>query len=63
MIGAILGTAVRVAAIPFVAADAAADVLCGGDGSRRNREMTDSPLNGIVKLADSIADACEEIDR
>lgn len=62
MIGSILGAAVRIATLPIVAADAAMDIACGGSGSKRERELTDSPLNGLANLGEEIAKACENID-
>ena len=63
MFGSILGTVARVAVLPAAVADAGMDILCGGDGSKRNRNLTDSPLNGVVQLGEAIAEACEEIDK
>lgn len=60
MIGKLIGTAIRVATLPVDALEIGADLMTGGDGSRRE-------LRGAVpmlsELRDKVAETAEGIDR
>lgn len=62
MIGKILGTTIKVVTLPIDAANAAMDVLCGGDGSKKSRNLTPTPLSFLENVRDVIAETAEKID-
>lgn len=62
MFGKILSSAIKVVTLPVDAANIAADMATGGDGSKRSRTDDYNPLGELEKLRDRVADAAEGID-
>lgn len=61
MFGRLLSKTIRVVTLPLDAANAAADIATGGDGSKRSRNQF-SPLAPLEELRDVVADTAEDID-
>ena len=65
MFGKLLSSAIKIATLPVDAANAAADLVTGGDGSKRSRNHNPdfpNPLSFAEKLRDKVAEAAEDID-
>jgi len=64
MFGNFISSAIKVVTLPVDAANAAMDIACGGDGSKRSRNAPDcpNPLSLIESVRDSAADAAKDID-
>lgn len=64
MFGNLLSSVIRVATLPIDAANAAADLATGGDGSKQSRtdENLPNPLNMAERLRDRVAETAKEID-
>lgn len=62
MIGKILGTTIKVVTLPVDATNAAMDVLCGGDGSKKSRNSVASPFTLLENVRDAVVETVEEID-
>lgn len=61
MIGKLLSKAIKVVTLPLDAVNAAADIACGGDGSKVSRNQ-DSPLSPLEELRDQVAREAEDLD-
>lgn len=65
MFGKFISSAIKVATLPLDAANAAADIVTGGSGSKRSRNHNPdfpNPLSAAEKLRDRVAEAAEDID-
>lgn len=65
MFGKLLSSAIKVATLPAVAANAAVDIATGGDGSKRSRCRNDdvpNPFALIEEVGDALADAAKRCD-
>jgi len=62
MFGKLISSAIKVATLPVDMANAGMDKLAGGDGSKRSRLETPSPLSLIEEVRDAAAKAAEDID-
>lgn len=64
MFGKLISSAIKVVTLPVDAANAAMDVVTGGDGSKRSRNHPDncSPLALAEQIRDQVAKAAEDID-
>ena len=64
MFGKLISSAIKVVTLPVDAANAAMDVVTGGDGSKRSRNHPDNcnPLALAEQIRDSVAKAAEDID-
>ena len=66
MFDKLLSTGIKIATLPVRVANAGADIITGGDGSKSSRTTPDpympSPLAAAENLADRAAEAAEEID-
>ena len=62
MFGSLIGGAIRLVTLPVDMAEAGMDVLAGGDGSKRSREMSDTPLRMLAEMRDGVAKAAEDLD-
>lgn len=61
MIGKLFGAAIKIATLPIDAANIGADILIGGDGSKRSRK-DNLILGDLELLRDRITQTIEEID-
>lgn len=64
-LGKIISSGIRIATLPVDAANAAADIVTGGDGSKRSRNHNPhfpNPLSAAEKLRDRVAETAEDID-
>lgn len=62
MFGKLLSSAIKVATLPVDAANAAADLVTGGDGSKHSRNHNPdfpNPFSLAEKLRDRVAEAAE----
>lgn len=62
MFGNLLSSVIKVATLPLDAINAGADMLCGGDGSKKSRTQDESPTAMLEKLRDAIAKAAKNSD-
>lgn len=62
MIGKLLSKAIKVVTLPLDAANAAANIACGGSGSKRSRNSGDTLLSTLEELRDQVAKDAEDID-
>lgn len=62
MLGKILSTVTRTVTLPVDAANAALDVACGGDGSKKSR-MENPATGDLERIRDEVAEDMEDIDR
>lgn len=66
MFGKLLSSAIKVVTLPVDAASAAADIVTGGDGSKRSRTATGDVFPNVLgaaeELRDRVAEAAEDID-
>lgn len=65
MFGKLISSGIKIVTLPVDAASAAADLVTGGDGSKRSRTNTSdfpNPLGAMEKLRDRVAEAAEDID-
>lgn len=61
MFGSILGSLVKVATLPIDVVDITLDVATGGDGSKRSRKNSLSPLTMVTDIRDAVVDELEEL--
>lgn len=64
MFGSLLSSAIKIVTIPIDVANASADILTGGDGSKesRNGYYNCTPLSMAEQMRDAAAKAAKEID-
>jgi len=63
MFGKLISSAIKVVTLPIDGANAAMDIMCGGDGSKRSRLRHGvDPLADLERLRDRVADAAKDID-
>lgn len=63
MIGKLISSTIKVVTLPIDTANAAADMMVGGDGSKLSRTRDEiNPLAMAEKLRDRVADSAEAID-
>ncbi len=62
MFGKLLSSGIKIATTPVRMVNATADVLMGGDGSKRSRMEAPTPLSLVEEVSDAVADAAKEID-
>ncbi len=63
MFGKLISSAIKIVTLPVDAANAATDIACGGDGSKKSRTNDPcSPLADLENLRDKVADAAKDAD-
>lgn len=64
MFGKLLSSAIKVVTLPVDAVNVAADVVTGGDGSKRSRNSSafPNPISAVEKIRDRVAETAEDID-
>lgn len=65
MFGSFISSALKVVTLPLDAANAATDIVTGGDGSKRSRNHNPNfpnPLSIAERVRDSVAETAEDID-
>jgi len=62
MLGNFISAALKVATLPVDAANAAKDLVIGGDGSKFSRTRDVDPLSLLEQLRDKVAESAEKID-
>jgi hypothetical protein len=60
MFGKLLSTTLKIVTCPIDICEIALDVLSGGDGSKKSKDMADSPFSGI---RDGICKGLEDLDK
>ena len=61
MFGQLLGAAIRTVTLPLDAVSIGADMLAGGDGSKRSRTDGANPVSLLEELRDKLAETADEI--
>lgn len=60
MIGKGISKLIKIATLPIDIVESTMDVLCGGDGSKESKELSDMPRLG--ELRDGICKGIEDLD-
>ena len=63
MFGKLISGAIKIATCPIDVVGAGMDVLCGGNGSKASRKMTESPLSILTDIRDAACKTIEDIDK
>lgn len=63
MFGEILSKAIKVTTLPIDMANCAADILVGGNGSKKSRMENVTPLSLLEEVRDGIAECAKDCDK
>jgi hypothetical protein len=62
MLGKLISKTIKIVTSPVDMLDAGLDVMAGGDGSKKSRKISGSPLSMLTDARDTVCDAAKEID-